>query len=244
MMRKPPRCSLIFSIPDFPAKCKKLIIPALSLKIKFFGYQNCPARNPLASTDKICYTIFTREQTMQFIKHFLEIMDEDLGHVGGKGLNLGKLTRAGFAVPNGFCVTTDAYRFSVKEVSKITKEIALAPALITAIQDAHAQLKTDTAAVRSSATAEDLGDASFAGQQDTFLNVTSDTLLAAVTACWASLWASRAIAYRQTQGISNEGLAMAVVVQEMCPAEISGVLFTVSPFDENVCIIESNWGLG
>ncbi|RKU34692.1 hypothetical protein C6495_06920 [Candidatus Poribacteria bacterium] len=181
---------------------------------------------------------------MQFIKHFSEIMDEDLGHVGGKGLNLGKLTRAGFAVPNGFCVTTDAYRFSVKEVSKIAKDIALAPALITAIQDAHAQLKTDTVAVRSSATAEDLGDASFAGQQDTFLNVTSDMLLDAVTACWASLWASRAIAYRQTQGITDEGLAMAVVVQEMCPAEISGVLFTVSPFDENVCIIESNWGLG
>ena len=185
---------------------------------------------------------------MQFIKHFSEIMDEDLGHVGGKALNLGKLTRAGFAVPNGFCVTTDAYRFSVKEVPEVAKdiaeEIALSPALITAIQDARAQLQTDTVAVRSSATAEDLADASFAGQQDTFLNVTNETLLDAVKACWASLRSSRAIAYRQTQGISDEGLAMAVVVQEMCPAEVSGVLFTVSPFDENVCIIESNWGLG
>ncbi len=181
---------------------------------------------------------------MQFIKHFSEIMDEDLGHVGGKALNLGKLTRAGFAVPNGFCLTTDAYRFSVKDVPEVAKDIALAPALIAAIQDARARLQTDTVAVRSSATAEDLGDASFAGQQDTFLNVTDDTLLDAVKACWASLRSSRAIAYRQTQGISEEDLAMAVVVQEMCPAEVAGVLFTVSPFDENVCIIESNWGLG
>ena len=181
---------------------------------------------------------------MQFIKHFSEIMDEDLGHVGGKALNLGKLTRAGFAVPNGFCLTTDAYRFSVKDVPEVAKDIALAPALIAAIQDARARLQTDTVAVRSSATAEDLGDASFAGQQDTFLNVTDDTLLDAVKACWASLRSSRAVAYRQTQGISEEDLAMAVVVQEMCPAEVAGVLFTVSPFDENVCIIESNWGLG
>ena len=181
---------------------------------------------------------------MQFIKHFSEIMDEDLGHVGGKALNLGKLTRAGFAVPNGFCLTTDAYRFSVKDVPESAKDIALAPALIAAIQDARARLQTDTVAVRSSATAEDLGDASFAGQQDTFLNVTDDTLLDAVKACWASLRSSRAIAYRRTQGISEADLAMAVVVQEMCPAEVAGVLFTVSPFDENVCIIESNWGLG
>ena len=181
---------------------------------------------------------------MQFIKHFSEIMDEDLGHVGGKALNLGKLTRAGFDVPNGFCLTTDAYRFSVKDVPEVAKDIALAPALIAAIQDARALLQTDTVAVRSSATAEDLGDASFAGQQDTFLNVTDDTLLDAVKACWTSLRSSRAIAYRQTQGISDEDLAMAVVVQEMCPAEVAGVLFTVSPFDENVCIIESNWGLG
>ena len=177
---------------------------------------------------------------MQFIKYFSEIADADLLLVGGKGLNLGKLTRAGFAVPKGFCITTDAYRFSVKG----TSDIALAPELVAAIQEARERLQTETVAVRSSATAEDRQDASFAGQQDTFLNVTAETLLDAVKACWASLRSSRAIAYRQTQGISEEGLAMAVVVQEMCPAEVSGVMFTVSPFDENVCIIESNWGLG
>lgn len=185
---------------------------------------------------------------MQFIKRFSEINEDDLSHVGGKGLNLGKLTSAGFTVPSGFCVTTDAYCFSVKHLSEqnagSVKEVALAPELIEAVLKAREELRTDTVAVRSSATAEDLETASFAGQQDTFLNVKTDGILDALKACWASLWSERAIAYRQTQGISDEGLAMAVVIQEMCRADVSGVLFTVSPFDKNVCIVESNWGLG
>ncbi|RKU28869.1 hypothetical protein C6499_09640 [Candidatus Poribacteria bacterium] len=185
---------------------------------------------------------------MQFIKHFSEIDEADLPHVGGKGLNLGKLTRAGFQVPKGFCVTTDAYRFSVQNPSEqnasTIKELVLAPELVAEIQTAREKLQTSTVAVRSSATAEDLAEASFAGQQDTFLNVTSDELLDALKACWASLWSKRAIAYRRTQGITDEGLAMAVVVQEMCNADVSGVLFTVSPFSAEVSIVESNWGLG
>ncbi|RKU05454.1 hypothetical protein C6503_27275 [Candidatus Poribacteria bacterium] len=185
---------------------------------------------------------------MQLIKHFSEIDETDLSHVGGKGLNLGKLTRAGFRVPQGFCVTTDAYRLSVQGLSEqnvdAVKGLVLAPELITEIQAAREKLQTATVAVRSSATAEDLEEASFAGQQDTFLNVNPDELLDALKACWASLWSERAIAYRQTQGISDEGLAMAVVVQEMCKADVSGVLFTVSPFKAEVAIIESNWGLG
>ena len=185
---------------------------------------------------------------MQFIKHFSEIDETDLPHVGGKGLNLGKLTRAGFQVPQGFCVTTDAYRFSVQDLSEqnagTIKAFVLAPELVTEIQTAREKLQTATVAVRSSATAEDLAEASFAGQQDTFLNVTSDELLDALKACWASLWSERAIAYRRTQGIADEGLAMAVVVQEMCNADVSGVLFTVSPFRADVSIVESNWGLG
>lgn len=185
---------------------------------------------------------------MQFIKHFSEIDDADLSRVGGKGLNLGKLTRAGFPVPNGFCVTTDAYRLSVQSLSKQNegsiKDIELMPKLITAIHTAREKLQTATFAVRSSATAEDLAEASFAGQQDTFLNVTPDELLDALKACWASLWSERAIAYRQTQKIADEGLAMAVIIQEMCEADVSGVLFTVAPFNENTSIIESNWGLG
>ncbi|MYG06334.1 hypothetical protein F4167_06910 [Candidatus Poribacteria bacterium] len=185
---------------------------------------------------------------MQFIKHFSEISEKDLPHVGGKGLNLGKLTRAGFRVPQGFCVTTDAYRFSVQNLSEQSasaiKELVLPQEFIAGIRTARKKLRTATVAVRSSATAEDLAEASFAGQQDTFLNVASDELLDALKGCWASLWSERAIAYRQTQGISDEGLAMAVVIQEMCGADVSGVLFTGSPFSADVAIVESNWGLG
>lgn len=185
---------------------------------------------------------------MQFIKYFSEIDDDDLPRVGGKGLNLGKLTKAGFPVPNGFCVTTDAYRLSVQNLveqnESSIKEIELLSELISEIHTARKKLQTATVAVRSSATAEDLAEASFAGQQDTFLNVTSDELLDALRGCWASLWSGRAIAYRQTQQIVDEGLAMAVIIQEMCEAEVSGVLFTAAPFNEKASIIESNWGLG
>ena len=185
---------------------------------------------------------------MQFIKHFTEIDDADLPRVGGKGLNLGKLTNAGFPVPNGFCVTTDAYQLSVEGLSeqneRSVRNIGLSPELVAEIYRAREKLQTATFAVRSSATAEDLAEASFAGQQDTFLNVTSDELLDALKACWASLWSERAIAYRQTQEITDAGLAMAVVIQEMCESDVSGVLFTVAPFNENTSIIESNWGLG
>ena len=104
---------------------------------------------------------------MQFIKHFLEIDETDQPHVGGKGLNLGKLTRAGFRVPQGFCVTTDAYRFSVQNLSEqnadAIKGLVLVPELITEIHAAREKLQTATVAVRSSATAEDLAEASFAG---------------------------------------------------------------------------------
>ena len=185
---------------------------------------------------------------MQFIKYFSEIDDTDLSRVGGKALNLGKLTRAGFSVPNGFCVTTDAYRLTVQRLSErnenSVKNIRLSPELIAEIHTAREKLQTPTVAVRSSATAEDLAEASFAGQQDTFLNVTPDELSDALKACWASLWSERAISYRQTQKIPDEGLAMAVVIQEMCEADVSGVLFTVAPFNENASMIESNWGLG
>ena len=185
---------------------------------------------------------------MQFIKYFSEIDDADLLRVGGKGLNLGKLTRAGFPVPKGFCVTTDAYRLSVEGLSqqneRSVRDISLSPELVAEIHTAREKLQTLTFAVRSSATAEDLAEASFAGQQDTFLNVTPDELLDALKACWASLWSRRAITYRQTQGITDDDLAMAVVIQEMCESDVSGVLFTAAPFNENAAIIESNWGLG
>ena len=185
---------------------------------------------------------------MQFIKHFSEIHDTDGHRVGGKGVNLGKLTQAGFPVPKGFCITTDAYHLSVEGLSVLNdssvKAVELSPELVAAIHTARETLQTTKVAVRSSATAEDLAAASFAGQQDTFLNVSADEILDALRACWASLWSERAIIYRQTHQISNEELAMAVVIQEMCDSDVSGVLFTVDPFNENTAIIESNWGLG
>ncbi len=185
---------------------------------------------------------------MRFIKHFSEIDETDLSRVGGKGLNLGKLTKAGFQVPQGFCVTTDAYLSSVQDLSEQNansiKNLALAPELVAEIYGAYENLQLAKVAVRSSATAEDLAEASFAGQQDTFLNVKPDELLDALKACWASLWSERATAYRETQSIADEGLAMAVVIQEMCEADVSGVLFTVSPFNQSASVIESNWGLG
>ena len=101
--------------------------------------------------------------------------------------------------------------------------------------------------MRSSATAEDLPGASFAGQQDTFLNVRGDeALIKAISDCWASLWSERAVAYRRQQRIDDDKIAMAVVVQKMIQSEVSGVCFTVHPVtqDRNQMIIEAGWGLG
>ena len=186
---------------------------------------------------------------MTWIKHFAEIGDSDLPLVGGKGLNLGKLTAAGFLVPPGFCVTTDAYRTTVGTADTQNREAVQAAALPESLQSeiltAYNQLGADSVAVRSSATAEDLPDASFAGQQDTFLNVSgASELLEKIKACWASLWSDRAVAYRCEHGIGDAQLAMAVVVQKMVNAEVSGVMFTRNPTGGDELVIESNWGLG
>ena len=186
---------------------------------------------------------------MTWIKHFAEIGDSDLPLVGGKGLNLGKLTAAGFLVPPGFCVTTDAYRTAVETVDVQNSEVVQAAALPESLQSeilaAYNQLSADLVAVRSSATAEDLPDASFAGQQDTFLNVSGAAeLLEKIQACWASLWSDRTVAYRREHGIEDTQLAMAVVVQAMVNAEVSGVMFTRNPTGGDELVIESNWGLG
>ena len=185
---------------------------------------------------------------MQIIKHFSDIEENDLTLVGGKALNLGKLTQAGFNVPPGFCVTTDAFSFSVKGLSEQNPQniidLTLDPNIIDTINKARETLNISKVAVRSSATAEDLQDASFAGQQDTFLNVENCDLIDCIKKCWASLWSKRSINYRKAKDIQDDDLSMAVVVQEMCASDVSGVMFTVSPYDENVCIIESNWGLG
>ncbi len=202
-----------------------------------------------------------------------------LNRVGGKGANLAALTRAGFDVPPGFLITTDAYRAFVSTNQIAERLLTLAQTIVpddpvaldntsaairalflqgvlpTAIEDqirtAYSQLSgADTpqpVAVRSSATAEDLPDLSFAGQQDTYLNIVgADALLDAVKRCWASLWTARALGYRARNHIAPEGVALAVVVQVMIPAEVSGVLFTANPLTgrRDEIVINASYGLG
>ena len=185
---------------------------------------------------------------------------------GGKGANLGALLRAGFPVPDGFVVTTAAYdRFvadhdlssRVPALAEVGDTAAirglfeaspLAPEVKDAIVAAHALLGDVPVAVRSSATAEDLPGASFAGQQESFLNVVGpDAVVAAVRRCWASLWTERAVAYRAGRDAASAGpLSIAVVVQQLVDAEVAGVMFTADPTtgrrDETV--ITAAWGLG
>jgi pyruvate,water dikinase len=194
---------------------------------------------------------------MKYIKHFTEINKSDLPLVGGKGLNLGLLTQEGFLVPDGFCITTEAYwkvEGSLNACSvPLLDAVEIQQELSDKIVNAYNTIGAGRVAVRSSATAEDLPDASFAGQQDTFLNVQGATqLLDAVKRCWASLWSERAIAYRRNQNIDDSKIAMSVVVQKMIDSDVSGVMFTVNPQGakfgirnaECRIVIESSFGLG
>ena len=189
---------------------------------------------------------------------------DDLATAGGKGANLGELIRAGFPVPDGVVVTTDAYA-AVVEHARLAPAVAAAaddggtalrdafaaveiPAeLRTAILDAYALLGGGPVAVRSSATAEDLPGAAFAGQQDTYLNVVGpDALLDAVRRCWGSLWTERAISYRARRDVDPAGVRIAVVVQKMVPAAFAGVLFTANPVTgaRDEVVVEASSGLG
>ena len=163
----------------------------------------------------------------------------DLPIAGGKGANLGELIHAGFPVPAGFVITTDAYVAAASAAVVDPKDAAGARVRLTetampaeianAVRDAYRALG-GRVAVRSSATAEDLPEASFAGQQDTILDVEGeDALLDAVRRCWASLWNDRAVSYRTTLAVDERALRLAVVVQRMVPATIAGVLFTADP---------------
>ncbi|MFC5952443.1 PEP/pyruvate-binding domain-containing protein [Pseudonocardia lutea] len=160
--------------------------------------------------------------------------------VGGKAASLGELIRAGFPVPPGSCVTTAAYRAVADPVVRpLLAEGAAPAALREAVRSAPVPpdlaaairaLAGGPVAVRSSATAEDLPDASFAGQQDTYLGAADlVAVLDAVRRCWASLWTDRAVAYRAANGIDDRAVARAVVVQRMVPAAAAGVLFTANP---------------
>jgi pyruvate,water dikinase len=200
-----------------------------------------------------------------------------LGLVGGKGASLARMAAAGLPVPPGFHVSTAAYRRFVAEHGlqpRILAAIAGAdtdrPATLEAaerqiaslfaahpisggladpIRAAYAALGPgDSAvAVRSSATAEDLPGMSFAGQQESFLNIRgADAVLEAIRRCWASLWTARAIGYRARHGIAPADVALAVVVQELAPADAAGIMFTANPLTgaRDQLLINAAWGLG
>lgn len=198
-----------------------------------------------------------------YVRALSDITRDDTAIAGGKGANLGELIGGGFPVPGGFVVTTSAYAAYVERcgigarLAAATKDARAAQALFCGevpggiadeIVSAYAQLGDDVAvAVRSSATAEDLADASFAGQQDTYLNIHGpDAVLDAVRRCWASLWTQRAIAYRAQAKVDDEGLALAVVVQRLVPAEAAGVMFTANPTSgrRDEVVIDAAFGLG
>src|SRR5262245_26516310 len=210
------------------------------------------------------------------VASFAALDKGDLPRVGGKGANLAELTQAGFPVPPGFCVTTQAFREFLSGAGDLTELFARLAALNPEDTEAvrrlgeemrsrlrQAPIPDDVArpveaawrdagtehayAVRSSATAEDLPGASFAGQQDTYLNVRGEAaLLEKVRDCWVSLFTDRAIAYRQKNGFDHKKVFLSVVVQRMVRPEVSGILFTADPINgrRNVVSIDSGFGLG
>ena len=202
-------------------------------------------------------------------------IEATLKTAGGKGANLARLTRAGFHVPPGFIISTDAYRafvganglaeaiaasiqgLAADDVAQLDDASAsiraafsagnVATATESAIRAAYSEMNGAPVAVRSSATQEDLPDLSFAGQQDTYLNIAgADGLLKAVVNCWSSLWTARAIGYRMRNAINQHEGALAVVVQEMVQSEVSGVLFTANPLTGllSESVIDATFGLG
>ena len=197
------------------------------------------------------------------------------GLVGGKALGLAKLHGAGFPVPAGFAVTTDAYSESVtncelgaqiqqvlddssitfetmsQQIDALFSEAVVSPEVARAVANSYEQLcgsRVDLpVAVRSSATAEDLANASFAGQQETYLWVSGiDAILQRLKDCWASLFTARAIEYRWRMAVHIDNLAMGAVIQEMVDAEAAGVMMTLDPAsgDRSTIYLESAYGLG
>lgn len=175
---------------------------------------------------------------MKFLVNLNDIGKEDVSSVGGKGASLGELAKAGFPVPSGFVVITEAFKnFREQEFSEDFKE---------QIFKVFDELSAPRVAVRSSAVAEDSPKASWAGQFETFLNVGRVELLGKIRDCGNSAQSERARAYAAQQGVKPEKILVAVVVQKMVDSQVSGVMFTVNPVtkDENEVIIEAAPGLG
>ena len=181
----------------------------------------------------------------------------DVSLAGGKGASLARLVALDLRIPDGYVLSTAAYRATAAALAiadlpaarrgNALEEADVPAALRDQIVEAYRSLGGGKVAVRSSANAEDLDTASFAGQHDTFLDVEGEgALLDAVRRCWASLWSQRAVDYRRKRGWDEADLAMAVVVQRMVPADWAGVLFTVDPVSGNrsAMVVEAVRGLG
>ena len=201
----------------------------------------------------------------------------DLSQVGGKGANLGRMTKNGFVVPPGFVVGTNAYSTHIQSNEGLKKKISdalgsinynnadeldasvqqirnwivetpMPAALAAEIDRSYQELGGGSyVAVRSSGTAEDLEGASFAGLHDTYLDIRgTDNVVDAVKRCWASMWTSRAVSYRKTQGFDHFKTSIAVVVQTMVESEVAGVMFTANPINTatDQIFINASWGLG
>jgi pyruvate,water dikinase len=212
----------------------------------------------------------------KFCLLFDEISREHLHLAGGKGANLGEMVRAGLPIPPGFVISAPAFSLNMrtsgidemvralldqlersdpnalasteKEIRVLIEAAPIVDELRRLILEYyHALGENVPVAVRSSATAEDLAGASFAGQQETFLNVVGEQeLMSAVRKCWSSLYTSQAIFYRSQKGFKDAEVAMAVVIQKMINSEKAGVTFTCDPVTNNPyrMTIEGVWGLG
>ncbi|GAA0364327.1 phosphoenolpyruvate synthase [Alkalibacterium iburiense] len=213
---------------------------------------------------------------MDYVLDFNDIDRSSLSTVGGKGANLGELSKAGFLVPPGFCVTTAGYKRLTQGKDKLNDMIQqlhqLSPdqfeeiqrwgqsirdyilnleipePLYSEIMQAWENIgREHTYAIRSSATAEDLPQASFAGQQDSFLNVKGEEqLFESIQKCWASLFTDRAIVYRAQNGIDHRSVFLSTVVQRMNLPEVSGIMFTADPVSghRHIVSIDAGFGLG
>ncbi|MEM4041731.1 MAG: pyruvate, water dikinase [Saccharolobus sp.] len=209
-----------------------------------------------------------------FILDIIKVGKDAVGTAGGKGANLGELVSIGIRVPPGFIITSKAFKYFLEynnlfdkirdilltytnseeaseKIKQLIKTAKIPEDLSQKILKSYDELskkigKEPLVAVRSSATAEDIEQASFAGQQDTYLNVSRSELLDKVKEVWASLYNARAIEYRKSKNIDQLSVLIAVVVQKMVNARSAGVMFTLHPVtgDDRYILIESNWGLG
>jgi len=211
---------------------------------------------------------------MNFTQTFTELNTNNTDIAGGKGASLGEMTQANIPVPPGYVVLTDAFKQFIeandleaeidaalhkvrheeahtteKASERIQGHIFNAPIpkdIQTKIKEGFDELGADLVAVRSSATAEDASEEAWAGQLESFLNVTKDNLLEKVRECWASLFTPRAIFYRFENNLHDEDISVAVVVQKMVKSKAAGVAFSVHPVteEESQMIIEAGFGLG